>query len=237
MTFRIGGPSNEDGQPIDQIGTQVGGKGVDGNFHIFSTDNSGNLNVNATIGGGGNTAVNLTQVGGAAIAEGQTTSVNSLPVVIASDQTPIEISARAALTNPVDATDGSRVTVMADKAGRLVVTNGHVRDLVASQQTTFATAAETTIITAGAAGIFNDLCQLIITTTAAAAQTITIKDATAGTTRLVLDYPNTAAANLSTPCVINFEPPIPQAVAANNWTATTSLATGTKITAVYIKNL
>ncbi len=47
-----------------------------------------------TTGGGGPTSdVNLTEVGGAAIALGQTTMANSLPVVIASDQTAIPVTA------------------------------------------------------------------------------------------------------------------------------------------------
>ena len=201
MTFRIGGPSNEDGQPIDQIGTQVGGKGADGNFHIFTTDNTGALNVNATVGGGGTQNTNLTQVGGAAIAEGQTVSASSLPVVIASDQTPIEVSARAALTNPADATDGARVTVMADKAGRLVVTPDAPRDLVGSQQTTITSASETTLVTAGAAGVFNDLTQLIITSMGGTVATITLKDSTGGATRMILDFPNSATAGSLQPLV------------------------------------
>jgi hypothetical protein len=52
----IGGPSNFDSQPIRSTGEQVGGKGADGNFHIFSTDNTGALIVN-TGGGGGTTTV------------------------------------------------------------------------------------------------------------------------------------------------------------------------------------
>jgi len=47
-----GGPGNFDGQPIRLVGEQVGGKGADGNFHIFSTDNTGALVVNTSGGGG-----------------------------------------------------------------------------------------------------------------------------------------------------------------------------------------
>lgn len=50
MSFNTGGPSNFDGQPIRTTGEQVGGKGADGNFHIFSTDNAGALNVNTGAG-------------------------------------------------------------------------------------------------------------------------------------------------------------------------------------------
>ena len=125
---------------------------------------------------------------------------------------------------------------MADKAGRQVVTPVQVRELVAVQQTAVAVATEATIVTAGGAGVFNDISQLIITTAGAAAQTITIKDATAGTTRMVLNYPNAAVAP-GAPLVINFNPPIPQAAAAANWTVTQSLATACNYTVVFAKNL
>lgn len=88
----------------------VGGKGVDGNLHTLSTDNSGVLNVNATVTPPANQTVNLTQVGGAAITEGQKTSAASLPVVVASDQSAIPISA-ASLPLPAGAaTSGNQTT-------------------------------------------------------------------------------------------------------------------------------
>ncbi len=149
----------------------------------------------------------------------------------------LQIGAKAATANPVNATAGNAVALMADKAGRLVISPGHVRDLVGVQTTNIAASvAETTIITAGAAGVFNDLSALIITTTNAAAATITVKDATAGTTRMVFDFPP-AAATPADPIVIPFPVAVPQAVAANNWTATVSVNAGSvKITAVFLKN-
>jgi len=150
----------------------------------------------------------------------------------------LQIGIKAATANPTNATAGNAVAIMGDKAGRVVVTSANVRELVAPQTTAIvASTAETTIITAGAAGVFNDLSALIITTTNAAASIVTIKDATAGTTRITLDYPNAALAP-SDAFMINFDPPIPQAVAANNWTATCSVNAGRySITAVFVKNL
>jgi hypothetical protein len=144
---------------------------------------------------------------------------------------------RAATANPTNATGGNLVFAMADKAGRAVVTPVQIRDLVAVQQVTItASAAETTIITAGGGGVFNDLIGLVITTTIAVANTITIRDATAGTTRAILDYPG-AAVVPGVPAVLTFPVPVPQAVAANNWTAQCSSATGaTHITALFAKN-
>jgi hypothetical protein len=106
---------------------------------------------------------------------------------------------------------------------------------VGIQQTNVAVATETTIVTAGAAGIFNDIIGILITTAGLAAQTITIKDATGGTTRAVINYPNAALAP-GAPFLFALPVPVPQAVAANNWTVTQSLATACNYTAVYAKN-
>src|SRR4051812_41949396 len=107
---------------------------------------------------------------------------------------PEELLARAATVNPANATDGQMVATMADHAGRIVMTEGHIRELCLSQQTAVAGTGETTIVSAGGAGVFNDLTGLIITTANAAAGTLTIKDATGGTTKIVLNYPNAASA-------------------------------------------
>src|ERR1700676_1854298 len=102
-----------------------------------------------------------------------------------------DLLARAAVSNPANATDGTIVAVMSDKAGRLVFSEGHTRDNCASQFTSIAAStAETTIVTAGGAGVFNDLTGLIITTTNAAAATLTFRSTTGGGTIFVLDYPN-----------------------------------------------
>lgn len=58
---------------------------VSGQQMTLGCDVNGNL-LTASSGGGGTQAVNLTQVGGAAIALGSAVSADSLPVVIASDQ-------------------------------------------------------------------------------------------------------------------------------------------------------
>lgn len=142
----------------------------------------------------------------------------------------------ATTANPANATAGNLTPLMLDKAGRVVVTPSNVRELVAVQQTSVATTGETTIVSAGGAGVFNDLAQLVITTAGAAAQTITIKDATSGTTRLVLNYPNAAVAP-GAPLVINFATLLPQGAAAANWTVTQSVATACNYTVVFVKNL
>jgi hypothetical protein len=61
-------------------------KSADNDNQAF-VDSTGHLFV--TSAGGGTSDTNLTEVGGAAIALGQTISADSIPVVIASDQSPI----------------------------------------------------------------------------------------------------------------------------------------------------
>lgn len=146
------------------------------------------------------------------------------------------VGLRAATVNPTNATGGNLVGAMADKAGRTVITPVQIRELIGVQYTALAATTESTFVTAGGAGVFNDITQLIITTAGAAAGTLTIKDATTGTIRMVINYPNAAVAP-GAPLVINFNPPLPQAIANANWTITNSLATATNVTAIFAKNL
>jgi hypothetical protein len=201
-----------------------------------------------------NQSVNLAQIAGTA------TSVNSgnkdagtQRTVVATDQlalptwghgatgaaVPVNVvynGARVATSNPTNAVAGNAVGLMADKAGRLVVTRGHVRELVSWQRTALAANTETTIVTAGGAGVFKDIVQIIITTAGAAAATLTLRDGTAGTTVMILNYPNAALAP-GTPLILNFDPPLSQAAAASNWTIQNSVATATNVFVRFINNL
>lgn len=106
-----------------------------------------------------------------------------------------------------------------------------------AQQTTIAAAstAETTIISADAA-CRNDLVGLVITSTNAAAATLTIKDGTGGTTKMILNYPASAAVVVA-PVEIYFPKPVKAAAKNANWTATASAnANGINITALYSKS-
>jgi hypothetical protein len=145
-----------------------------------------------------------------------------------------DILARAAvLGNPTAATDGAVVPVMADKLGRVVTAGTQIRTLCGAQYTSYTGTAAVTIVAAGAAGVFNDLSGLIITTTNAAAATLTFSDGNG--TRFVLDYPNTAAVP-NVPLVVDFTPPLSQVGAAAAWTMTASANSGAfKVTAQYIQ--
>ncbi len=111
---------------------------------------------------------------------------------------------------------------------------------MAVQVTTIATATtETTIITAGTAGVNNALTGLIITTLNAVLGTLTVRDSTGGTTRLLIDYPAfTAAAAPGVPFIFFFpkDQILFQAAPAQNWTIQASVnASGYKINAFYIE--
>jgi hypothetical protein len=135
---------------------------------------------------------------------------------------PVKVGGQARTTNPTAVADADRVNFIADDLGRQVVVQGQVRDLITHQTTTITnSSAETTILTAGAAGVFHDLVQLVITNQTATAVNVTIKDATAGTTRMIIALPASGGA------VIPFTRPVPQAAAAGNWTATLSVNTVT----------
>lgn len=68
-------------------------------------------------GGGVGSDVNLIEVGGSAIALGETTMANSFPVVIASDQTPIPITGSISASNPSVGPTGDPVPAEATTIG------------------------------------------------------------------------------------------------------------------------
>jgi hypothetical protein len=135
---------------------------------------------------------------------------------------------------PTAATDGYLTGAMADKFGRQVSLIGTIRDLTGTQTTTIsASTSETTIVTAGAAGIYNDLVMLIISNTSSSTNTrIDFRDATSGSVLFSLQ------SNGGQPPVGFALPiPIPQTTAANNWTAQCATSTtDVRIYAVFAKN-
>lgn len=115
-----------------------------------------------------------------------------------------------------------KLTVNAD--GSINVNSAVIpRASIGAQTTAIASStSETTIVTAGASGIFNDItCLQITNATAATPVTVTIKDATSGTTRKVYDLAGGGG------IVVPFPVPLSQSASANNWTATLSVNTVT----------
>jgi hypothetical protein len=146
---------------------------------------------------------------------------------------PVKIGGLAKTTNPTAVSDGQRVTGVFDKQGKQVVV-GALRQLKGVQVTTITVNTETIILTAGAAGVFQDLYGLTIANTSATAVNVAIKDSSAGTTRLTLMVPAGDTRGFMLPV----DSAIPQASAANNWTATASAAVSSLfITALYVSNL
>lgn len=86
-------------------------------------------------GGGGGTGsdVNLIEVGGQSIALGETTMANSLPVVIASDQTPVPITGSISASNPSVSATGSAAPSDATYVGILDPSSGNLEGLVAER--------------------------------------------------------------------------------------------------------
>lgn len=146
---------------------------------------------------------------------------------------PVKIGAQARKTNPTAVADADRVNFIADKLGKQVVV-GSIRDLKSNQQTTItASTSETTIITADATN-FLDVYGLTIANTSTTYTTVTIKDATAGTTRFVFAVPAQQTVGFMLPESAAHK----QATANNNWTATCGTSVSSiNITALFVKNL
>lgn len=129
---------------------------------------------------------------------------------------------QARTTNPTAAADAAASIGISDKLGRQVVTLHQVRDLVVQQSTQIASsAAETTILAAGAASVFHDMVYMTVSNASGTATTVTIRDATGGATIMTIDLPalGTSGSMMVRPIV-----PIKQTTAANNWTAQLSSA-------------
>lgn len=95
------------------------------------------------------------------------------------------------------------------------------------------TTSETTIIPAGGTGVFNHIYGLILSNKSATATTVTIKDDTAGTTRLVFSVP----AGQTTGFMVTPYGAHRQAVANKPWTATSSASIDSLyVTALFTKS-
>lgn len=146
---------------------------------------------------------------------------------------PVKVGGQARTTNPTAVADADRGNFITDKLGKQVVVNS-IRDLKGVQKTTITSSTgETTIVTA-VASTFLDLYGLIIANTSATATSVTIKDATSGTTRAILRIP----AGDTRGFILTESAAIPQAAVNNNWTATCADSVASiEITALYVKNL
>jgi len=147
---------------------------------------------------------------------------------------PVKVGGVGRTTNRTPVANGDRVNAAFDDMGRQFKVPVQLRDLHVHQQATITNStAETTILAAGAAGVFHDVLAFVFANTDATKSTVvTIKDATAGTTRLVVVVAAYATV------VVQLPTPLTQASAANNWTATCDTAvTSLQVTTVAVKNV
>jgi hypothetical protein len=145
---------------------------------------------------------------------------------------PVKIGGLAKTANPTAVTDGQRVAALFDKLGKQVVV-GAIRTLKGVQKTSITSTTETTVVTAGAAGVFQDVYSFVVTNKSATAVFVDFRDSTAGTVRMTLAAPAGDTRGFTVPV----DSAMPQASAANNWTATVSAAvTSIEISALYVSN-
>lgn len=146
---------------------------------------------------------------------------------------PLTIGGRAATTNPSAVADGQVVNAMLTKHGKLVTIDGAPRELRGSQKTTISNStAETTIVTAGASGVFNDVYMLHLANTGATTTKVDIRDATSGSIIDTIEVPFGETRGWAVPA----SSAVPQTTAANNWTAQCANATtAMEVTAFFIK--
>lgn len=147
---------------------------------------------------------------------------------------PHKIGAMARTTNPTAVADADRTNLIADKLGKLIAVSA-IRERKGKQHTAITSStSETTIVTAGAAGVFRDVYALMIANTSATDCTVTIKESTAGTTTHIFIVKAGAEVGFSHDC----GSAVVQTTAANNWTATCSASVASiYITAHYVENL
>jgi hypothetical protein len=147
-------------------------------------------------------------------------------------QWPVKIGGRAATVLPTAVSDGQRVPAMYDKLGK-AITAGAIRTTKGVQKTSITVATETTVITAGGAGVFNDVYAIVITNKSATSVFVDFRDSTAGTVRMTLAAPASDTRGFTVPV----DSAMIQNAAANNWTATVSSAVSSiEITMLYVQN-
>jgi len=182
--------------------------------------------------------------GSVAISSGTVTTVSTVTAVTsltgggvasgaADSGNPVKIGGQARTTNPTAVADAQRVNFVADKLGKQV-TVGSIREMKVAQNTTITNSATETIILTAVAATFLDLYALTIANTSATACAVTIKDATAGTTRFVFSVLPGDTVQFT----VNESAAHPQAVVNTSWTATCGTAvTSIIITAMAVRNI
>lgn len=147
---------------------------------------------------------------------------------------PVKIGLKARTANPTAVAGNDRVDAMGDKVGRAVVTHHQVRELITQTDvvTLSASVAETDLLAAGGAGVYNDLLEISVENTSGTPARVDIRDAAAGTVRRSI-YVAAGASIQRT-----FPAPLKQATANNKWTVQSSASvTDLRISASFAVNV
>lgn len=170
------------GTPIPNNSIVVAGENASGNVEPLQLTSGGALIVSPIAGS--TTDVNITQVGGAAISEGQKTSALSLPVVIASDQSTLPISA-ASLPLPTGASTSALQTTGNSVLGSILLdlTNGTQITQVSNFPATQPISGTVTVVQTAGTNLHADIDSSVLPTGAStsALQSSTQGSVTGGT--------------------------------------------------------
>lgn len=194
---------------------------VDGASEPLSMTEDGGVRTTLTFGGADFDPSEPSSVQGVTAADS--------PLTVA----PVTTGGLAKTANPTAVSDGDVVNDLHDKLGKRVGV-GSLRELRVRQRTVITSStSETTILTAGAAGVVHDVYRLIIANRSATATDVDIRDATAGSVIGTYSVPAGATAGFSVPSGDGE----PQTTAANNWTAQCADAVDNiAITVLAVKN-
>lgn len=144
--------------------------------------------------------------------------VGNVAAGVADSGNPVKIGGVGRTTNPTAVADGQRVDLMVTKSGRLITVLGGPRELKVRNAITLTTTTETTLVAAGAAGVFHDIEYILVSNTSSTGVRVDFRDATAGTVQFSIYVAGSANGGIST------GHPMFQNTAANNWTAQLSAA-------------
>ena len=193
----------------------------------------------------------LGTVGGVAFTLGQAVMATSLPVAIASNQSvipvggdvasgnansgnPLQLGAVGYTASPTAVANGQRVSLIADKVGKLIAV-GALRNLKATQTAALTTTSETTIINPLNATTFADVYGLILANTGATASAVSIRYGLGSAIVMSFEVPAGDTRGFMVPV----DSAIPGSLSTANvsWTAQLSATTNLNVSVLYVQNI
>lgn len=142
----------------------------------------------------------------------ETTSAGDVAADSPDSGNPVKIGGVARQTNPTAVSDGDRVSASFDDLGRQVNTPIQVRDLIATAYATVSNVTETSLLAAGASGVFHDLIFVKFSNQSSAAINVALRSSTAGTIVDTFSIPANST--------VGYAPPRPMKAneSASSWT-------------------